>query len=124
MLMPRHADAAYELSLTIPVKVGMSEIVVALLCLLITIWFNWDAIRRRVAEHLLALAHYVSPDDGSSAPTGEVPKGERRYFVSPAGLCVHVDKACRGLRTVSNGNKRSLRLCKHCCPDDSGSGSN
>ena len=123
MLMPHGADAAFKLDMdvVIPIKVGTSELVVVLLCILITIWFSWTGIRRSVAERLFSLARWVTPDE--SAATPEVPKGERRFFVSPAGICVHMDKDCRGLRTVSSGDRRSLRFCKVCCRDCS-SGSN
>ena len=122
MLLPHGADAAYKLDMdvVIPIRIGTSEWVVVLLCILITFWFSWTGIRRSIAECLFSLARWVTPNE--SAATPEVPWGERRFFVSPAGVCVHSNKDCRGLRTVPSGDKRSLRFCKVCCRECSSGG--
>ena len=121
MMMPHSADATNKLDfeVIIPIRIGASEWIVVLLCVLITLWFSRTSIRRSVADYLFELALWISPE---TTATQEVPWSERRFIVSPAGVCVHSDKDCRGLRTVVAGDKRSLRLCKVCCRECSSGG--
>ena len=121
MLMPHDANATgkMDIDVVIPIKIGTSEWIAMLLLLLVTLWFHWTSIRRNIADHLFRLWLWVDPEATTS---GEVGWSERRFFVSPAGVCVHSDKDCRGLRTVVAGDKRSLRLCKVCCRECSSDG--
>ena len=114
-MLPHPADA-FEWTFNIPIRIGHSELWFAMMCLAIVIWFHLPPLRRKIAAKLVDVASWISPGAASDEPIGATPS-TLRFYVSPSGVCVHTDKDCRGLRNVSQTNKRSLRPCLLCGPN-------